>query len=236
MTNFNTTRCIPLAVFAIAFASMVLIQPSGAPGQVTPETPLRVFKRVPDWHGYDHLAQIIEACPPWKATMSEDDWKAYLRTAIAFQKLDDEDVHTAIIVFMLSHKNDQLKAMLDASSKPMLLLRVMFELPEDQERQKDAPIYIAGGLPMKLSGPNTVQSFSVPVSWMGGKPQLNAIPVEVGGHRGMWYQPQHEFGFFRAFYKYRSNLESVLGERVTSYVELLDRVRQNHENGLSSDR
>ena len=158
-----------------------------------PEPPPKV------WELYDQLVWAIQRCPEWTADSprTAEEWRSLLETAALLQSQDPRDVEIALITYMVidQHKHPETKSP-QAWSKPMLLLRLMFEIPAD--RKGAAPserLRACGGIRWRAAGDEKVfPAVSLPIEWNDEGPRLVVDPVyeTLGGDLSGAYQPQVE--------------------------------------------
>jgi len=170
----------------------------------------------------ESLADELSRLPAWTETSPKtvEDWSALAVFARTLQQLPPSDVRAVLFAYMVKYKaNDYAKAV-DVATRPMLVLRLMFDIPQD------APMALAfaEGEPladlMRAAGriPNedgTDDTISAPLTWRDGRPRVMgvpraSIPPQTINARPVEYQPQKEYEFFRAKYAKRTNLENLI--------------------------
>lgn len=190
------------------------------------------------WEEYRQLASLIADLPAWTDTGPSEraEWQAIIRLAAAFQQLPPEDVSRTLVVYMNQFPGLGLgEPVKHPYTKPLLLLRVMFEIPSDVDRESlqaemnRSQVYVAGLFGWDAAGAEGLEAgvhqdspaLALPVIWHADDgPRLSAFrktkPPLIAGGMGT-YQPHREFEFFQARFAYRPDLERYLEE-----VDLFD--------------
>src|SRR5262245_63914663 len=82
----------------------------------------------------EQLVAALRSLPPWRtrADFAEADWDAYLRVAEQIQRADPETVVAALDAFAVECRQNEAARYpgYEDESKPFLLMRVVFALPE----------------------------------------------------------------------------------------------------------
>jgi hypothetical protein len=136
---------------------------------------------------------------PWTqpAKFSDADWENYIRVARQVQNADPKTVESALEAFMQSAFNEQFKGY-ESESKPFLLMRVVFQLPEaapEKERRS-----FKGWENWPPADANGNVNLSWPVSWRTGRPELLD---SYQGSMGEPYAAADEYRYLLSRYPYR---------------------------------
>lgn len=192
------------------------------------------------WADYGEIASLIDNLPRWsqESPTTPEEWRQYVRLALALRDMEPEDVERVLIVFMNRHPlaPRTSPAAVWAWTKPFLLLRVMFDLPQTPVSDADRGTWMRDNHIAVLPGPIAYKSIegqswqppfslSLPVAWVADGPSLTCHPIErmvpgTGNIRDT-YQPHLEYRYFRANYQYRDSLEAFLGEPAPSWNRLV---------------
>lgn len=192
-------------------------------------TTAREYRAGLPWQAYDDLAAIIgsSSALPADRQLTENEWKRMVRVAVALQNADPEVVERTLIVYMIVQRRmNAFGTTLAVRSKPMLLLRIMFDIPEDEPWEFPlgaSRINPCGGLPYRLvdDGAQAEISLSLPIKWDEEGPSLTALLRTDVPSRKSIYQPHDEYRYFLAHYPYRRGLEQWLGEEVQDWGSLI---------------
>lgn len=178
------------------------------------------------WSDYDDIAALIYALPGWtKDGPTDDEWLPIMRLAHAMQKLSPEDIERVLITYMSKHL-DRGEARVEvphAHTKPLLLLKVMLDLPDDPLTDAErgqlahdhqistlANVFAPSVPPGEEWPPFTL---SMPVGWNEDGPFLTVGGQRSSGGTGSArrnYQPHLEFRYFLKTYGYRKNLAEFI--------------------------
>lgn len=193
------------------------------------------------WQDYKSLASLIADLPAWTESgpTSQKEWERIERLAMVLQMLDPRDVQMVLVLYMSSLP--QLPPITedpDPRTKPVLLLRVMFEIPEidvslDNQLQdlKALNVHVAGGFIYKPLDKQTelVATLALPISWNESGPSLIAFRQWKGiGYTGPYdhmYQPHTEFAYFQTNFPYRQGLSELVDVKLDSWHDLI-RIRE----------
>jgi hypothetical protein len=167
--------------------------------------------------------------------MTESEWKSVVRVALALQRTDPEIVERALIVYMIIETfYRQSGSRIGAWTKPMLILRVMFDIPDDpvifDPVMPELRVAPCGGFSYILTtgeiekGP----SLALPVLWTDSGPSLRALRPQIGGGTRT-YQPQVEYRYFLTHFRYREDLQSLVDTKVTGWTSLMHLVNREEE-------
>jgi hypothetical protein len=151
------------------------------------------------------MMAMIHALAAWPESMggrdlTDSEWREYIDVAALIQQQDSEVVakvlHDYIVHFETSF--DETVDYTLEWSKVMLLLRVMFALPEEPRPDLPAPGSWAGQVVRE--GPPSSRSFSFPVHWNGKRPELVAF---MAGYNGPPYEAEREYRDFLKQFRFR---------------------------------
>lgn len=173
------------------------------------------------WQGVRNLVGIISSATPWTGSGpdSAQQWRPTIHAALALQQAGPAEVERALLAYMVYVDKSQGAELFGAAwSKPLLILRVMFELPEE-EMSAEAEIDLwlngvapNGGFPFIGSTPGfpTHISLGSPVAWGPEGPELTARPDrKTILFVGSGYQPQREYRYFIKRFPFRKGLEEL---------------------------
>lgn len=182
------------------------------------------------WQDYGRIASLIEDLPPWtdNGPHTATEWNDVTCLAIAMQTLDPADIERALLVYMssLDLENVTILPDPDPRTKPLLLLRVMFDLPEREPFDQGAAlawhVQLAGGYAYRTIDTQISKSYAFPVSWTSTGPSLVAFRMNLAGYSGpgVLYQPHNEFRFFRTNFRYRQGLAKFCNIQINSWRDL----------------
>ncbi len=219
---WTTTSATPPDTVSGAFIRAAL-------GAATPSHEAIEDQLPPDWGSCAAVARVIKTAAAWPEgrLMTEDEWQSVMRVALALQRTDPELVERALIVYMVieTHYPDG-GGRLEAWLKPMLILRVMFDIPEDPWKFDVNKLGLealpCGGFPYRMreqdaGSPPTV---GLPIAWSENGPRLRALRPRIGGGTRM-YQPQREYRSLLSRYPYREGLQEYVDVKVTDWVSLM---------------
>jgi len=151
-----------------------------------------------------YLTRVLDSLPHWRARdFNESEWQRFLHAARIFQLAKDEDIIAALNGYLAlrpeERSSDQDPNWMafdpEVWSKPYLLFRVMFALPEVPVIPRRPP---AGWQTEPSDGPF---SPSWPITWVAGKPCLVAM---LTGYEGAPYSPAAEYRYYRQNVPFRS--------------------------------
>ncbi len=149
----------------------------------------------------DQLVELLESLPPWSdRDFSEDQWQSYVQVAAAFAQVTPPVVEAALSEFLRRALNKKYEGF-EEESKPFILMRVLFELPESVlvgERQS-----FKGWTNWPEPDHQGRVSVCWPVSWLQGRPQLVA---PYAGSLGLPYDAVAEYRWFGDRYPLRHAL------------------------------
>ena len=143
--------------------------------------------------GPDLLA-LLGALRPWtdRLDFTDADWRGYIDAARAVQQADPAVVETVLDTFVEVCSSETITEY-TSESKPFLLMRVVFDLPEA------APVRERRSFKgwINWPGPDTRGEVSLawPITWRDGAPDLSA---SYEGCEGGPYDAAAEYRFLRA--------------------------------------
>jgi hypothetical protein len=151
----------------------------------------------------EKLKERIAALPPWQRDdFSDEEWKKYVSVAKLVQSSDPETVESALEEFTREAINEEFRGYA-SESKPFLLMRVVFDLPEgapESERRS-----FKGWVNWPAADSRGEVSLAWPLSWRSGKPRLVA---PYAGSEGIPYAAVSEYRHLREHYPYRELSEA----------------------------
>ena len=215
---------IVFTLLVIIWISVMASAQDSQPATRDNATEANATRRIGWEQSYD-LAERIQGLSSWTSDgrPRDGDWNAILSLAWTLQGLHDADVQAVLVVFMINSQRDN-PGDWQAWSKPMLLLRVMFDIPDEPQPAqqvsdvlyRDSGATICAGIPYRGCGATDrtpLATFSLPLTWNGNGPSLAACPYPAFSWTGPSYQPQQEFAYFRKHFKYRPGLKELLDKR-----------------------
>ncbi len=137
----------------------------------------------------EQLVAAIDALPPWptRPDFGPDEWERYIETAHLTQQCPPATAEAALDKFIAGALQNMSTAD-ESESKPFILLRVVFDLPES------APAAMRRSFKGWVNWPPPNASGEVnlswPVSWQTGRPKL--ITGHVGS-MGLPYAASQEY-------------------------------------------
>ena len=144
------------------------------------------------------LQRQVAGLPPWRyEPFDDDDWATYVSVARAVQQSSPETVEAALEHFLREARSETFQGY-ESESKPFLLMRVVFDLPEvapESERQS-----FKGWDNWPPPDADGRVSLAWPLSWQSGRPELVA---RYEGSQGLPYAAVEEYRHMRAHYPYR---------------------------------
>lgn len=184
------------------------IRSEQTPPLVCPADPSRLL--VPE------IMARIHAIPPWPS--GERDcaygpihWSRLVQTARDLQKADPIRLETACQYYVV-HYETSFEGGIDIVaewSKPLLLLRMMFDIPETEELAEYHPIGCMGfggfGWQPICEGLDPPRTLALPLTFKGGSPAFTALRF---GYNGPAYRADEEYRFFVRHFRFR-NLEAL---------------------------
>jgi len=192
----------------------------------------RIERYFENSEGYSHhdvtnIVAMIHDSTGWHADLIGDrrSWDSILRAAARLQRENPNLVEAALASYMCSYgassKYENIEEMFLAWSKPMLILRCMFEIPAqsatdvmrdrfgaNHKATKDGKATVAAGIGLTfLPGEDEMRSYAIPLAWDEAGPRLVATMRSSGAGSIAVYQPQLEYRFFAQQFKFRDGLE-----------------------------
>jgi hypothetical protein len=203
-----------------------------------------------EYYEQDALARI-DAAPAWPTDkrLTEREWQMAIRVALMLQDSDPCAVQAALVAYMLTMghyepRSDYAKhwrrnrpaadgkgmgaarEWRDWETRPMVLLRIMFDIPPEARPVMDAgdPQYDplqpggCGGFPSHpIEGDDREYRYliSAPIRWTEDGPELIALygfGAAGGGGTRKSYQPHIEYRWFLHHYPFREGLEKYLDD------------------------
>jgi len=152
--------------------------------------------------GSRQLLEVLHTLPPWRgiADFYDEDWDAYLAAARLVQQADPETVTAALDEFTAEAAElDEHYPGYEHESKPFLLMRVVFALPET------VPVQRRFAYKGWSNWPEPDQRGEInpgwPVAWRQGRPYLVA---SYEGSQGQPYPAAAEYRFLRDTFPHRN--------------------------------
>jgi hypothetical protein len=148
----------------------------------------------------EELVRRMRALEPWRNTTaySRKGWDDLIALARIVQRTNPERVAAALDLFGKMPFHEQVKPDYQEESKPFLLMRVVFDLPESAPRSE----YFSFKGWIHPSGSKLPEwiNLSWPVSWRNGTPHLVAA---YGGSLGQPYAASAEYRYLLKRYRMR---------------------------------
>jgi hypothetical protein len=142
------------------------------------------------------VVQLISSVEPWRANggYSEKAWDRAMRVAGILQKSEPDIVGQALDEYVSSNIS-AVHGDYEENSKPFLMLRLMFELPQTNATGSEA-VWLRV---WRYSGSNPPAA-SWPIGWTNGRPYL-LEPWQ--GSYGRPYAARAEYDYFRRCFRLR---------------------------------
>lgn len=170
------------------------------------------------------VIDIIRALPPWPYAGEPDyttqDWEALVRAARTCQQVKPAVMRRTLREFVASAKegmsDDGKDLLIEDWSRPLILLRVMFAVPEGADYRRyapEGPMAFAAYMwePLTHEGRPEPTTMATPVTWRDGTPALTA---RLAGYSGPMYEADGEYDFFRKTFPFRDLSSPTLLERI----------------------
>lgn len=157
-----------------------------------------------DKEGLAHILATIEPWPSEAAEYNTTNWDRLISAAKLVQKCDPATVEKALRERdrdRFTQGSEQSTNRSEEEGKLVLLMRVIFQLPEGEKATPDVT-YEATGNFGHLNSDGTI-NFCWPVSWTGGKPKLVSENIMSKGIQPL-YKSAEEYSFFRGRYPMRN--------------------------------
>jgi len=147
----------------------------------------------------EDLKILFESLRPWSqpGSFSAGDWKNYIKVAGIVQETDPSTVEAALDRFIRAATREPFDGP-TSESKPFLLMRVVFDLPESAPEQSRLSFKGWTNWPRADARGNV--SLAWPISFRDGKPALVAPCV---GSEGKPYEAAAEYRYLRDHFPYR---------------------------------
>ncbi|MGI9014740.1 MAG: hypothetical protein ACR2GY_10900 [Phycisphaerales bacterium] len=207
--------------------------------------------RLNGWDEIQSLVEAIELMPAWdKVQMTEDEQERSIRIAYNFQHVDPKRVSDALIMYMgripLLHMSSEEDARYQ--SKPMILLRILFNLPAEPLSEVEyntltrtdlggpggfKPGYYAASLGFPEGEP-IWRTWWYPITWEDDRPQFHEGPRYpiAGQNLATSYHPHLQFEYMREHFDYRDLKELFTEEFQPEYLGIvLDEAQGNDVEG-----
>ena len=141
----------------------------------------------------------LHSLPPWtyEREFTDQEWEKFIEVARLIQTTDPDIVEAALNEFIKQAVKEEYKGY-ESESKPFILMRVVFEIPEKANAQKRFSFKGWANWPNPDS--NNDVNLSWPVSWEGGSPRLAA---SYEGSSGRPYAAASEYRFLLQNFPYR---------------------------------
>jgi hypothetical protein len=145
------------------------------------------------------LKGLFNSLRTWsqRDSFSSDDWRNYMKVAKIVQGTDPPIVEGALDQFVLEATHESFTGY-TSESKPFLLMRVVFDLPEVAAQQLRLLFKGWANWPQADAQGNV--SLAWPISWQSGRPELAA---SYEGMDGKPYSAVAEYRYLRDHFPYR---------------------------------
>lgn len=145
------------------------------------------------------ILNLLHSLSAWTAQgdFSDQDWEKYVEIAKLVQSTDPDVVAAALDEFTQQAIREGYQGY-ESESKPFILMRVVFEIPETGSAEKR--FSFKGWSNWPEPDANNEVNLSWPISWIGGSPTLVA-PYE--GSMGRPYAAAAEYRFLLKNFPYR---------------------------------
>jgi hypothetical protein len=145
------------------------------------------------------LIERLHSLPAWKAQedFTDQDWEQYIELARLVQSAGPDMVAAALDEFIQQTVQEEYQGY-EGESKPFILMRVLFELPE--AASVDDRRSFKGWSNWPDADANNQVNLSWPVSWEGGRPKLLDY---YKGSMGLPYAAAAEYHYLSRNYPYR---------------------------------
>lgn len=147
------------------------------------------------------LVDQFKQITPWRHSQdySRSEWSKIIDVALTVQNAPPPTMAMALDEFMKWASNQPVHGDFEPESQVYILMRVVFQLPEDSER-RNAFSFKGWTNSVDMFRHNRA-NLSWPVSWTGNTtPKLLA---RYEGSEGMPYQARREFDYMRKHFKFR---------------------------------
>ena len=145
------------------------------------------------------LDRLFDSLRAWsqRDSFSAGDWENYIRVAKIVQETDPSIVEAALDRFIRAAVREPFEGQ-TSESKPFLLMRVVFDLPESAPEQSRLSFKGWTNWPRADAQDNV--SLAWPISFRRGKPELVA---SYEGSEGKPYEAAAEYRYLRDHFPYR---------------------------------
>ncbi len=146
------------------------------------------------------LRRLFDSLAPWRSRdgdLDDREWANYVNVARSVQQTSPEVVKDALAQFMRDANAARFEGY-EISSKPFLLMRVVFDLPESAPESSRRSFKGWTNWPAPDDSGNV--SLSWPVSWSTGQPRLVA---DYTGSEGKPYAAVEEYHYLLNHFVYR---------------------------------
>jgi len=145
------------------------------------------------------LKTLLGSLRSWsqRDAFTRDDWEAYRKVAKIVQETDPHIVEEALNQFVRDAVQEPFTGY-ESESKPFLLMRVVFDLPEVSPQQ--SRLLFKGWVNWPQPDVQGNVSLAWPLSWQGGGGEMVA-PYQ--GSEGKPYDAAAEYRYFRSNFPYR---------------------------------
>jgi hypothetical protein len=146
------------------------------------------------------LTALLDALPPWASApdFTEAEWERYRAAAKVFSRAAPATVAAALQAFVRQSLREEYRGYED-ESKPFILMRVLFDLPDRTAAGNWMPF--KGWINWPPPQPDGSVNPGWPVRWSGGRPELEA---PYSGSMGLPYAAAEEYDWLRQRYPFRS--------------------------------
>lgn len=146
------------------------------------------------------LVEDIKKIEPWRQSKdySEADWAYLKQVALRVQKSKESVVETALDAFMKEVANEPYNGDFESDSKPYLLMRVVFNLPEDVPATEVFSFKGWDNSMQMILGSRV--NLAWPLTWKSGGPKLLA---RYEGSSGRPYGARAEYVFMKKKFNFR---------------------------------
>jgi hypothetical protein len=145
------------------------------------------------------LIERLRSLPAWtkQEEFTDQTWAQYIDVARIVQSTDPDTVEAALNGFIQEVLQEQVQGY-ESESKPFILMRVVFEIPEVASAEKR--FSYKGWTNWPDPDAKNQVNLSWPVSWEGGAPKLLA---SYEGSMGQPYAAAAEYSFLSQNFPYR---------------------------------
>lgn len=151
--------------------------------------------------------RLIYSLPGWeRASFTDEQWQSYIHAAELLQRAKPTTVERALkdyVIHFMTAFEEGVDGIYELS-KPFILLRVMFDLPQTPETSRmheNSPGTGFATRPINVESENLADTTSYPLRWKEDGPELLAEPA---GYNGGPYPAAGEYRYFLKHFRYRS--------------------------------